>query len=268
MNLPLRGFLRFKYNFPSYVNDIVDHFNWMRFVNRVDYFIHGSLINPGLFRFSYRGSAKTVLIGIDEDFWSTTLSKTEAKSLLKIPEDTFVLLSVSRLTRLKQIHRLLFSLQQVDTKRPWLLLLVGHGDPDYESYLHALSEPLLHAGKVRFLGYVPLDQLKLFYDAADLFVNTSLLEGGPVTSMQSSFMKTPIFTTDSGIVSLYLKRYGFGKVVGVRSYSIWSKELQSIIDGEDVATFPLELAHSLFSWNSVIRHYTSLYKYLYNSFYQ
>ncbi|HEB83393.1 MAG TPA: glycosyltransferase, partial [Bacteroidetes bacterium] len=260
MSLPLSGLFRKKRNLPAYLWDVADHCRWSHLCRRVDTIFYTYRRHPRILRLSYRGEVKRVLVGSDHEDWSRECTRAEAKRKLGIAEETFVFLSVSRLTSLKQIDRLIVSLRRVRSERPWVLFLAGHGTREYEAFLRRLAEPLLREGKVRFAGYVPRNELKLLYSAADVFVNSSMQEGGPISAMQAALMETPILTTDSGHVQEYLAQEGCGVVVGRKDYAAWTGVLQGILDGEPVRPLPLEKARRRYGWSYVIEDYIREYR--------
>lgn len=83
------------------------------------------------------------------------------------------------------------------------LLIVGKEDPRLEAYssaLRNLSQSLGVAERVLFLGGVGDAQLKAAYEAADIFVTTSLHEGFCVPLVEAMALRIPIAAIGFGAV--------------------------------------------------------------------
>ncbi len=98
-------------------------------------------------------------------------------------------LFVGRLTKQKNLFSLLRAIQNIGEVK---LTIVGEGPLRRE--LMAYSKEL--GLNVRFEGYVPHDQLKEYYHAADMFVIPSLIEGHPKVLLEAMACGLPVIGTD------------------------------------------------------------------------
>jgi glycosyltransferase involved in cell wall biosynthesis len=107
-----------------------------------------------------------------------------------------VLLYVGRLTAAKGLDTLLRAFQQVPgtTAGEPQLLLVGDGEQRGE--LQRLAAALGVAGKVRFIGSRPWDDLPALYAAADLFVLPSRFEPWGAVVNEAIACGLPVIVTD------------------------------------------------------------------------
>jgi glycosyltransferase involved in cell wall biosynthesis len=104
------------------------------------------------------------------------------------------LLSVGETRPYKNIPRLLEAFARLDA--PGLdLVLVGRHDPR-ERDLRALAERLGVGGRVRFLGFVPDEQLAALYSGAVAFVFPSLYEGFGIPLLEAMACGCPVVTSD------------------------------------------------------------------------
>lgn len=105
-----------------------------------------------------------------------------------------VLLTVKRLHPVAGHEDLLRAMPAtLHTLPQTILLLVGQGE--LRSSLEALAQELGIAGRVRFIGSVPNEELWRLYAAADLFVLPSRLESWGTVMLESLACGTPVVAT-------------------------------------------------------------------------
>jgi len=120
--------------------------------------------------------------GIDVDRFGK-LSKTEARSILRLPQNKKIVLSVGRCRPEKNLRIFVEAalMDQSDTE----YILVGDGTQ--QSELEKLAN-----GRVRFTGSVYNANVPTYMSAADILVNTSLSEGFPVAVLEGMASGLPI----------------------------------------------------------------------------
>jgi glycosyltransferase involved in cell wall biosynthesis len=197
--------------------------------------------------------------GIDFREWSIDKSKEEARDLLDIPLDKYVIFSSSRLTSIKQIDRLVEVLRDIK-KRNYICYISGHGTEEDENELKRLVEESGMQNHVVFIGYVDVDTLRNYYLAADLFISTSISEAGPYSSMLAAALERPIMTTDTGVMSEVLKKKGAGCILPVYNYHVWRRQISKAISGWKIRTLRRSEVISMFSWNCIAKDYAEIYK--------
>ncbi len=75
-------------------------------------------------------------------------------------------------------------------------LVIGGGKGWYYRQVFRLVESLGLAEHVHFPGYIPQDELPLWYNAADVFVYPSLFEGFGLPVLEAMACGTPVITSD------------------------------------------------------------------------
>jgi glycosyltransferase involved in cell wall biosynthesis len=130
---------------------------------------------------------------------ATEESRRKARATLGIPDDAFVITSVGSLTPVKGFKYLLEAVQRLPDTKALMLLIIGHGP------LRAELEAIARRGtsQVHLLGSQPHDCVRLYLQAANLFVFSSidqpgLIEGTPTAVMEAMATGLPVVTTDSG----------------------------------------------------------------------
>ncbi len=151
--------------------------------------------------FGHRFEKKIIVIenGIDTKlFCPDPESGAMVRKSLGIPEDSFVILSLGRLTHEKGHHLAIEALAAlVSMQRPVFLVIAGEGP--CLSELRMLAEKKGVSRHVIFAGYVENEKTPGLYNAADLFVMpTMTTEGLPLVLLEAMACGLPVAATPSG----------------------------------------------------------------------
>ncbi|EMA58383.1 glycosyltransferase family 4 protein [Halorubrum lipolyticum] len=142
-----------------------------------------------LYRFD-EAKLTTVPPGIDTERFRPTEEGHPA-----VDESKRTVLVVSRLDPRKGIDKAIRAFAQLD--RDDTELLIG-GTGRLEASLRELATELGVADRVRFLGFVPDEELPSLYSSVDLFVLPSEYEGFGIVFMEAMACGTPVIGTDVG----------------------------------------------------------------------
>jgi glycosyltransferase involved in cell wall biosynthesis len=129
------------------------------------------------------------------------LPRAEARSLLGLPPDAPVLVSVGALVERKGFHRVIDCLPALRSALPDLrYLVVGGPSPegDWRGRLEAQVAALGLADCVRFLGPLPPDELRVPLSAGDVFALATRNEGWANVFLEAMACGLPVVTTDVG----------------------------------------------------------------------
>lgn len=137
--------------------------------------------------------------GVDvERFTPPAEGKKAVRERLGLPTNRPILFSVRRLAPRMGLDNLVRAMQSVVAGQPEALLLIGGKGPERER-LEALVNELGLTSNVRFLGFIPDEQLADYYRAADLFVlPTMALEGFGLVTVEALSSGTPAVGTPIG----------------------------------------------------------------------
>lgn len=116
--------------------------------------------------------------GIELEKYQKKLSATKRQSFrlsIGIEDSTGVLVSVSRISKEKNIRELISFLPGLLKKRQDVKLLILGDGPD-KSYLEKTVKKLKLRDKVLFTGRIPSDEVWRYYAASDIFVSASTFE--------------------------------------------------------------------------------------------
>lgn len=141
---------------------------------------------------------------------SAQSARADTRTLLGIPEDAPLVITVGRLSREKGHLFLIRSISGVIEKHPKTRFLIV-GDGALRQELEKEAETLGVSACVRFLG-VRTDVPDLLA-AADLFVLPSLSEGLPMALLEAMSMEVPVIATDVGGIGGVVKDRQTGLLV-------------------------------------------------------
>jgi len=136
--------------------------------------------------------------GVDIQRFQSSLSPQEARDRLGWPSDRFILFTPRRLVNRMGLGKLLTALSQLGTQNQEIWLAIAGKGPLRDA-LEAQAEALGLHRQVKFLGYLPDDDLPTAYQAADLTVVPSQsLEGFGLVILESLACGTPALCTPVG----------------------------------------------------------------------
>lgn len=96
----------------------------------------------------------------------------------------------------KNLHRLIDAFATLPNCRDYQLWITGSSDPRYTPILQAKAAQLGLSHQVKFLNYVPYDQLPLIINRAIALVFPSLWEGFGIPVLEAMACGTPVITSN------------------------------------------------------------------------
>ncbi len=141
---------------------------------------------------------------IDERFLSGHASKAECESIAeRYQVNTPFLLYAGAISPHKNLVRIIeaFSVLKAELKKDakfddLKLIIIGDDLSSHQDLRRAVVRGDVQ-NDVRFLGFVPIDVLRIFYDAAKVFVFPSLHEGFGLPPLEAMAHGTPVVTSNS-----------------------------------------------------------------------
>jgi glycosyltransferase involved in cell wall biosynthesis len=136
--------------------------------------------------------------GVDTQHFQPHLSQEEARIQLNFPQNRKILFTPRRLVHRMGLDKLLLAMIRVKQQVPDVWLAIAGKGPLRDA-LEKQSNELGLQEHVRFLGFLPDEQLPLAYQAADLTVIPSqALEGFGLVVLESLACGTPVLCTPVG----------------------------------------------------------------------
>jgi glycosyltransferase involved in cell wall biosynthesis len=244
----------------------IKHRQAQRLMQNVDFVTYQNSLYQKELRELFDGPTAKLTSGCDFSFWHTQ-DQTTCRKELEIPLGKPVFLVSSLLKPLKQIDQVIRVFKELEASHDFLLIVSGHGEDQYEHYLQDLAQPLIAKDKARFVGYISGEQARHYYNSADLFINSSTTEGGPVSAMKALACETPVFSTDIGNVAERMRDHGAGILVGVNDYAQWKQKLARFMDGAPVKKFDRAEAEAHYDWQKIAAKFSEIYRSLGQQYY-
>jgi glycosyltransferase involved in cell wall biosynthesis len=136
--------------------------------------------------------------GVDLERFAPTLSRQQARARLNWPQDRAILFTPRRLVQRMGLDKLLTAIAQIKQQVPDVWLAIAGRGP-LQASLERQAEELGLENHVKFLGFLPDEQLPIAYQAADLTVMPSQsLEGFGLVILESLACGTPAVCTPVG----------------------------------------------------------------------
>lgn len=201
-----------------------------------------------------REMVTTISHGVDIDRYRPHNERHSAVS-----EDRLTLLFVGRLITRKGVDLAIQSIATTDNPNVELLIA---GSGRLENQLKRLARELEVVDRVRFLGYVPDEELPVLYSSADLTLFTSVYEGFGLVLLESLASGTPVIGPSVGGIPDTLEDGTTGYIVNRDPTSIAAKvdflaeNPQKLYEMSDAA----RTAATDRSWNRVVEDVEEVYR--------
>ena len=176
------------------------------------------------------------------------------------------ILFVGRIARVRRIELLLQAVSQLSF--PFHLTLVGDEEKTssvtrtgYLNELKQLTKQLNLGNKVTFVGKKPSQDLKTFYQSADIFVYPSLYENFAQPLLEAASFGLPLISTSVGIARDII-------IEGETGYQVSGKpeEIKECIESLRNRNLRLQMGQRIqdevenrFNWGNIMDQYTNLY---------
>ena len=261
LHLPKTMIFRPRVNVLASVTYLAKHWEARQAMANVDYVTYQNDQYQKELLQLFQGPKAKVTSGCDFSFWRNE-DQGKCRQALGLPLKKPIFLISSLLILRKQVDKVIEVLKELDASYDFMLVISGHGTDTYEQYLRALAQPLLDKDKVRFVGYITGEEARNYYNSADMFINSSFSEGGPVSAMKALACETLVFSTDSGNVAERMRENGSGLLVGQASYAQWKHALARFMDGEPLKKFDRAEAEAHYDWQKIAAKFAEIYRQL------
>lgn len=143
---------------------------------------------------------KTVIIpgGVDLQRFYPTVDKIEIRRSLNIPQEKMILFTVRDLEPRMGLENLIYAIRKVFLKMPDVYLVLG-GQGPLKNNLISLSHKLEVENYIKFVGFIPEEDLPDYYRVADVFILPTIeLEGFGLITLEALASGVPVLGTPVG----------------------------------------------------------------------
>lgn len=207
------------------------------------------------------------------------IDKRLARMTVGLPQDEKIVLQLGRIVPRKGIDNVIESVARVhnEYKTPTRLLIVG-GDADTPNFsdpemkrLKRLAENHNIASKVTFIGSRGREQLKYYYNAADVFVSTPWYEPFGITPLEAMACGKPVIGSKVGGIQFSVINGKTGFLVPPREPEILAEKLLEILTNDKLASLfshnALTRVTTFFTWKTIAQTMATMYeKVLYDTY--
>lgn len=153
------------------------------------------------------GKIKVTSGGVDTQKFALVGDKKETiKRQLNLPKDKIILLTIRRFTPRMGLENLIEAMSYVVKERKNVLLVIG-GAGFLKEKLECLVNRYALEENIQFRGFIPEEQLPLYYQAADVFIlPTTVLESFGLIILEALACGTPVLGTPVGAIPEVLGR--------------------------------------------------------------
>ncbi len=204
-------------------------------------------------------------IALDEYAIPTSAVRHAARAELRLPQDLPLLAAVGRLSDEKGFDHLIRAVALLSSRNMHLHLAIAGSGSDQSRLMNLVIESGLQ-DHVTLLGHL-LD-VRTLYQAADMFVLSSLREGLPNVVLEAMAMRLPVVATDVGGVARLVCDRKTGLLVPPRSPEALANAIHTFCDdrgfAERCAVHGREKVETEFSFATRIEKVVAVYDRLLN----
>ena len=136
--------------------------------------------------------------------------RSSIRKQLDLTEEDWVLLSLSRLSKEKQIDQVIQAFVTIQEQiENAFLVIVGDGPAKQELEDLAAS---LGIDRIKFVGEIPYEQVSHYYQMADLYVNASESESQGLTYLEAIVNYLPIIAKRNDFLAGLMKSLAYGQL--------------------------------------------------------
>lgn len=205
------------------------------------------------------------------------MDKKLSRTALELNENDKIILQLGRMVPRKGVDNVIRSIPLLDDSLQQVKLLIVGGDaevPDFNANkelkrLKSLAAELNIADRVVFVGSRDREQLKVYYDAADVFVTTPWYEPFGITPLEAMACATPVIGSDVGGIKYSVVDGKTGFLIPPNAPKVLADRISLLLKNEDLLNnmgeWALKHVHANFTWEMVADQISEQYENILNS---
>jgi D-inositol-3-phosphate glycosyltransferase len=224
---------------------------------------------------NYYSAPKNKITIIPCGFSSTEfypMDKAVARKIAGLPLKEHIILQLGRMVPRKGVDNVIRALGKLKgTNKPVRLVIVG-GEceeliedtcPEYARLMNIAREYNIEAS-VTFAGRKNRDQLKFYYNAADVFITTPWYEPFGITPLEAMACGTPVIGSNVGGIKYSVAEGETGLLVPAEDPEALAQKIAQLVNDEEelkrMSRNSIKRVNTYFTWARVAQQVEALYK--------
>ena len=174
---------------------------------------------------------KIIYFGVDTEKFIRGPKDEELKNKLEI-SDSPIIISLRRLEPLYDVETLIRCIPFVFKEVPQAKFIIA-GKGSEETKLKALAKSLKILESIRFVGWIPHNELPQYIASADIYVSTALSDAGlAVSTAEAMASELPVIITDFGDNRKWVKDGINGFIIPLRDPEVLAQKIIYLLQNE------------------------------------
>lgn len=192
-------------------------------------------------------STKIIPGGVNLSNYERKFTKEEAKRMLGIDKDRFVIFTLRRLEYRMGIQNAIKAVEILNTNNSQENVMIIGGKGNYSDQLKKMATEA--CGEFIFTGFIPDEKINLYFCASDLFLVPSVdLEGFGLVNLESLAMGVPVLATPQGgmielakaFQNFYISKENTPESLAVKITEIKNDILNNVINEKEILEYSWE----------------------------
>jgi glycosyltransferase involved in cell wall biosynthesis len=184
--------------------------------------------------------------------------------------DIFFLSVLDHFHHFKGLEILLNAVRLVAQERPDLRVVIGGGGPELSRYVARVRELGIER-QVRFVGYIPQEEMNDWYNRSRVFILPSTdpaLETFGIVLLEAMAAGRPVITTEIAGVADDIQSWGAGIIVRRNSPSALARGINALLEDDELAdqmgARGRQLVEKQYQWHDIAVQIEAIYNKLFN----
>lgn len=175
---------------------------------------------------------EVIFLGIDTRKFSPTQKDTMILQRLNIPNSSPVVISTRSLRPVYDVETFIRAIPLVLEEVPEARFIIG-GQGEQRNYLEKLAQNLSISDSIRFVGWIPHEELPGYLASSDVYVSTSLSDGTSINLLEAMACKLAPVVTDIVANRGWITEGKNGCLVPTRDHKILAEKVIFLLKDKD-----------------------------------
>lgn len=201
-------------------------------------------------------------MGVDRTVFFEPTSKKDCAKALQMDPNKVNFLFVGNIIREKGVEELLKAFIRLDASIPNQAALYCIGSTKNVVFSHQMKELATQSEHIHFIEPMPQVKLAQYFQAANVFVLPSYIEGLGLVALEAMNCGTPVIASDVGGLH-YMLQEGAGVLVPPKNEQALYEQMKQVVDNDgqlEVNTEAVDKLLALHDANTIIERLIAIYR--------